>query len=277
MITLPMPSAVDDDAYLSELCRNAVWSTHQAPWLAACAAYRQHGGDPWAFGPTTFNPDVSDEQYALYDSRRSGARMQRIRQTPGLLSCPMCGSPTTGGLDHYLPRAVYPEFSIMAANLVPACTHCNSGSKGNTYRGVSPERFIHPYFDALARAPLWQVEIDPPYQAATFRAVPLPGLSDDHATLVVFHLKHILGSQFRLMAERLWATFPQLVRNAIIGPGPVTVADVGDEVSKQLRDTLVSTGLNSWHSAFFRGLQANVPSQGFVATRAQLLAPTPLI
>ncbi|HXL30822.1 MAG TPA: HNH endonuclease [Bradyrhizobium sp.] len=276
MISLPPPSAADDETYLADLCQNAGWSVHQGPWLLAYAAYRQHGGNPWAFNPRAFVPDVGDDQRALYDARRSARRLQRIRQTPGLLCCPMCGSPTTGGLDHYLPRSAYPEFSIMAANLVPACTHCNSGVKGNICRGISPERFIHPYFDAFANMPLWQVAFAPPYLAVTFCAVPAPGLNAEQRSRVAFHLAHVLGSQFLLWAQNQWATFPQLVRNTIGGAGTVTTAHVATEARTRLRDAVATTGMNSWLSAFFRGLQEDMLAHVFIATATQPFMATPI-
>jgi len=39
--------------------------------------------------------------------------------------CPMCAERTASVLDHYLPRAAYPEFSILPINLVPVCWDCN--------------------------------------------------------------------------------------------------------------------------------------------------------
>jgi hypothetical protein len=95
------------------------------------------------------------------------------RRGQQVASYPMCGSSVTGALDHFLPKETFPEFSVMAANLVPACTNCNSSVKGRTYKGESPEEWlIHPYFDMLARSDLWEVRIIQPYPAARFEAVP---------------------------------------------------------------------------------------------------------
>lgn len=276
MISLPPPSAAEDDAYLTDLCQNPIWSACLRSWLLAYAAYRQENGNPWAFKPTTFTPDVSDAQRAPYDTRKGTRRLQRIRQMPGLRSCPMCGSPTTGGLDHYLPRSVYPEFSIMAANLVPACTHCNSGVKGNVYRGISPDRFIHPYFDTFASTPLWEVAFVPPYAAVTFRVIPMPGLNEERRSRVAFHLAHVLGSQFTLWAQNQWATFPQLVRNTVGGIGAVTTGQVEAEVRARLRDAIATTGENSWLSAFFRGLRTDPQAHAFIAAATRPLTATPI-
>lgn len=272
---LPPPSAANDDTYLAALCQNQTWAApHQAEWLAAYVQYRNNGGNPWAVSPVTFTPNVSADQYDLYDKRKGTNRIKNIRQMPGLLCCPMCGSETTGSLDHFLPRITFPEFSIMTANLVPACAHCNSASKGNTFRGTSPESFIHPYFENLAAAPLWQIEISTPFPAATFRPMPVGALSPAETARVAFHLRHVLGTQFNLWASNKWARLPQVIRNAIGGMGGVTTAEVQAEFVNQLAQANASTGINSWLSAFYRGLRNNSAAQTFIASEVSPLTPT---
>ena len=61
--------------------------------------------------------------------------------------CPFCGGigrPKT--LDHYLPKANYPVFSVHPANLVPSCRDCNTG-KGNAIILEAGKQVLHPYFD----------------------------------------------------------------------------------------------------------------------------------
>ncbi|SCA56748.1 Putative phage protein (fragment) [Candidatus Terasakiella magnetica] len=61
--------------------------------------------------------------------------------------CPFCGGighPET--LDHYLAKSNYPQFSVLPANLVPACRDCNTG-KGHIRAQNAEEQVIHPYFD----------------------------------------------------------------------------------------------------------------------------------
>lgn len=61
--------------------------------------------------------------------------------------CPFCGGigqPRT--LDHYLPKANYPVYSVHPANLVPSCRDCNTG-KSNALALVVGEQVLHPYFD----------------------------------------------------------------------------------------------------------------------------------
>lgn len=61
--------------------------------------------------------------------------------------CPFCGDlGHAKTLDHYLPKANFPSFSVHPSNLVPCCRDCNSGK--NASFGVSiNEQTLHPYLD----------------------------------------------------------------------------------------------------------------------------------
>jgi len=276
MIRIQTPAAANDDAYLKKLCDQQPWLPHYALWQAAYSGYRSHKGNPWHIIRTDFIPDVSDQQTALYESRSSSQRIVNIRHMQ-LPSCPMCGSSVTGSVDHYLPKEDFPEFSVMAANLVPACFHCNSGRKRQTFRGVTPnERFLHPYFDTLADRPLWLTRIVPPYGAAQFEAVPIPGLSASNSELVKFHLGHVLGPQFHRSAENLWATYPQYLRDEVGGTSPVSSGRVRKEVLRSLRTSTLTSGQNSWNASFHRGLSKDDEARKFLARAARALKATPL-
>ena len=40
--------------------------------------------------------------------------------------CPYCSQRLIKTLDHYLPKSIYPYFSVTPINLVPACRDCNT-------------------------------------------------------------------------------------------------------------------------------------------------------
>jgi hypothetical protein len=62
--------------------------------------------------------------------------------------CPFCGDiGYTRNLDHFLPKAHFPEFSVMPLNLVPSCRDCNMGEKGQKYAQSEEDQTIHPYLD----------------------------------------------------------------------------------------------------------------------------------
>ncbi|WP_145397483.1 HNH endonuclease [Paracoccus sulfuroxidans] len=68
--------------------------------------------------------------------------------------CPYCGGcgelveeEGIGTIDHFLPKARFPIFSIVPANLVPACGTCNTGM-GSRFPTAPELQPLHPYFDA---------------------------------------------------------------------------------------------------------------------------------
>ncbi|MDT0178180.1 hypothetical protein Q9R34_19335 [Enterobacter sp. BRE11] len=60
--------------------------------------------------------------------------------------CALCGIIKATSLDHYLPKARYPIFSINPKNLVPACTPCNT-IKGDPIYHSESDLHLYPYND----------------------------------------------------------------------------------------------------------------------------------
>lgn len=62
--------------------------------------------------------------------------------------CPFCGGiGRPRNLDHYLPKAHFPQFSIVPVNLVPSCRDCNMDGKGDRFAVTEAEQVIQPYLD----------------------------------------------------------------------------------------------------------------------------------
>ena len=74
---------------------------------------------------------------AIYDSLLSQSHLGK---------CPFCGFGQASTLDHYLPKAKYPQFSVLPFNLVPSCKDCNTG-KSTAIATTAEGQSLHPYFD----------------------------------------------------------------------------------------------------------------------------------
>lgn len=62
--------------------------------------------------------------------------------------CPFCGISSVRTLEHHLPKAQYPDFSITPYNLIPCCRDCNTEKRDGLI--ASPEeQKLHPYFDTV--------------------------------------------------------------------------------------------------------------------------------
>ncbi len=277
MIVLTFPQ-VKDAASLRRILQEPYWSPHSAKWSNAYENYAKVGGDPWRLAPAGFNKEESEKQHDLFKNRsRRGGPLGRIRSMAGLKCCPMCGSPMTGTLDHYLPKEEYPEFSIYSRNLVPACSACNSGSKRQTYKGAAtPERFLHPYFDALASKPIWKVSVRPPFTAPGFVAEALSSLNSTERQQVEFHLKHILGEQFQLLVERNFAELPQRLRDVTEGEAILDFAGAEMGLRRLLRDEITTGSVNCWAAALFRGVLEDARLIVHLMDKANALQVTPI-
>lgn len=87
---------------------------------------------------TYFVPESKPETRTIYDAILNVAKED----------CPFCGGlGTPKNLDHFLPKAKFPQFSVFPSNLVPVCLDCNLDSKKTSYASTAEEQTLHPYFD----------------------------------------------------------------------------------------------------------------------------------
>jgi hypothetical protein len=103
------------------------------------------GNDEIALGSVT-KKELKD----VYSSHMVGGGKPAREFYDKLLSqarlCPFCGFTEADTLDHYLPKAKYPQLSVLPINLVPSCTKCNKG-KHAAIAITAEEQSLHPYFD----------------------------------------------------------------------------------------------------------------------------------
>ncbi|ECW7706684.1 HNH endonuclease, partial [Salmonella enterica] len=149
-------------------------------WVAHVENYLEHHGDPRLIAPLDLSLYISEESVQKEEEKTTDANshisaQERLKQkrkqtlinlyspaegkTPydildtlrrehGLLFCPCCGEPgkpTT--LDHYLPKAIYPELAIIIANLTPMCNECQQNKSSDYFDKDGNKIYIHPYFD----------------------------------------------------------------------------------------------------------------------------------
>jgi hypothetical protein len=159
-------------------------------------------------------------------------------------------------LDHALPLKDFPEFSILRENLVPACSMCNSDEKRGIYRGPTRrERFIHPYYDRWASKALWRIQFDPDLDVLQFEPVPLPTLRPFERLVVGFHVKTLLGKEWRDAVRREWGPLPASLRRRL-GAAPTEDAIRG-ELENRLLDAVDYYDVNCWDAGFLRGVLAD--------------------
>ncbi len=84
--------------------------------------------------------------YHMVD-RQPGRGLYDVILVAAKEKCPFCGGiGRPKSLDHYLPKANYPQYAVLPQNLVPCCRDCNT-EKSNALATAVDEQAIHPYFD----------------------------------------------------------------------------------------------------------------------------------
>lgn len=88
------------------------------------------------------------DQYFVPKSKPAREKVYDVIKNSAMEKCTYCGGigvPRT--LDHYLPKAKYPAFSVLPSNLIPACRDCNSEFKSDAVLASAVDQVIQPYFD----------------------------------------------------------------------------------------------------------------------------------
>lgn len=113
--------------------------------------------------------------------------------------CPMCGFGEASTLEHYLPRSGYPEFSVFALNLIPACARCNL-LKGGAIGTTPATQYLHAFFHQLPRFALLvcSVDIQAGAMAVRYRLKASRPIARALLARAIYHFEELeLGDRFR--------------------------------------------------------------------------------
>ncbi|MFG1768320.1 HNH endonuclease [Nocardia salmonicida] len=101
------------------------------------------------------NYALLDKGRPLEDLRNSIFRAALSRNS----RCPLCERAQVCALDHFLPKSEFPEYSILADNLIPVCERCNR-LKGDECDRTDGLLMFHAYFDEFPDIELLLADID---------------------------------------------------------------------------------------------------------------------
>lgn len=166
-------------------------------------------------------------------------------------ACPYCGAVgMPDALDHFLPKEKYPEYSVVRANLVPICSHCNN-AKGQTVRDNLNRRvFRHPYYDRdltrrLVEAKITWVDGKPYFSLRARMKLPDALRSDIH--------RHIsassLAERFATVGRQQFKMWMDIQQSG--NPYTRAVLLYGLEQEIRRRDGI---GPNNWESVVLRAI-----------------------
>jgi hypothetical protein len=170
--------------------------------------------------------------------------------------CPLCGGVGhVRTLDHYLPKANFPVYSVLPANLVPCCRDCNS-EKLNAFAATRGLQTLHPYFDhdrffnerwVDARV----VQNDPPVVEFSV-AAPVGWDADDRLRVQSHFDEYGLANKFSTEAAADLPETIQTRRTTMSASSPAEFSNYLNEKSQTL-----ALPVNNWRRVMFAALAAD--------------------
>lgn len=132
---------------------------------AACATYDAAIPDVHGLQAIKVTKDQRDALIDGYDGRTVAMKRRLAKMIASLPAadadlCPYCSLDTNPDLDHFLPKAHFPEFSLYARNLVPICTPCNR-KKLNVFKTKvgGHRQFLHPSIEPSNNALVLEADL----------------------------------------------------------------------------------------------------------------------
>ena len=219
--------------------------------------YVARSADSSKLRPLRTDNITSEALKSNYPLLRRGAIYGELLQGTGG-RCPMCGFGEASTLDHYLPLSKYPEFSVFAMNLIPACARCNQ-LKGDSVGKTPAEQFLHAFFHRIPPIALLtcRVVVQPTTVLAKYRVRQSSSRVDVDSLARMFHQFGGLHLADRFEREALnelgdrRAAFEELA-----APGANYNA-LRDRLRVEARAFRTTLGPNHWKTALYLALRQN--------------------
>lgn len=168
--------------------------------------------------------------------------------------CPYCSLDQNPDLDHFLPKARFPEFSLHARNLIPICTPCNR-KKLNAVKTQNGDRvLLNPAFEPTIDLPILAATVAYPggQVAANYFLNDQGQLPPEERAVAQRHFDRLgLAGRYRARAHGYLASLK------------AGLAGTSDNVKTQtlnakLQGAAFGKAINDWEPALMRAIGADV-------------------
>jgi len=269
MRSLPVPNL--HVRAVVEACAESVQDqTIKGNLAAVCAALEGYEAEYLGRGPMmtlfeigktnvvggVFDKDAMKKLYrdTFVKSVRTRAMYDRIKSAPQHSICPLCSQRTVSTLDHYLAQANHSAFTLVPANLVPACAECNK-DKLDREADAAGDQSFHPYFENCDDFRWLRATVEHGAPACVSFSVEVsPAWSPDKAGRVRVHFKTLkLGSLYASHAAVEITNIRLMLRRLL-------AAGSSNDVAELLADQALSSREahpNSWRTATYDALASS--------------------
>jgi hypothetical protein len=170
--------------------------------------------------------------------------------------CALCDQGPASTLDHYLPKARYPEFAILPLNLIPCCYDCNKGKRDQILKDDSAI-YLHAYLDVLPRDTQFlfaSIEGTWAEHRIRYWVDPPPVLDRGLRDRIRTHFESLeLGEYYRREAVGEVSEKRQIFED--YAEGGRTKEWMQAELGKQAASIAVARGRNNWRCAIVEAIK----------------------
>lgn len=261
MRKLAVPTT-DDEAVLDQLLRSrgkkvGLIRQHRNEMAGQYGAYVAACGDPWLLGGLApiGSAAEKDAMVDLYKSKTPALGFIAEMRDGTRGACPMCGSDSTGTLDHYLPKATYAQFSFFSRNLIPCCARCNSMRQDTVQGAAVGERAAHPYFDGFLDQRVMTVTFQPPWTIPRVDLVPFNVQGQEQVT-VQWHIDNVVKpAGFVREIITWWSNLYREPKSVLRDATDINTARENVRMEQRFVEVMAGSR-NGWKSTFLHGLAA---------------------
>ena len=248
-----VPSFADLVAGSTEVRRRAL-EPLRSSISAACAEYDATSPDVHGIRPIKLTEAERTALIGGYDNRTVAIKRLLAEMVASLSPadadlCPYCSLDTNPDLDHFLPKSVFPEFSLHARNLIPICTPCNR-KKQNAFKANGGRIFLHPSAEPSGNAKVIEAVL-------TFKAsaVKVNYQIDDGGKLSSAELERVKQHYVRLGLSARYSrrahSHLASMKASVIGKDRSVVFRI---LQEKINTASVGEPINGWRPALYRAI-----------------------
>ncbi len=182
-------------------------------------------------------------------------------------SCPYCQiNNELNKRDHYLPKALFAEFSILSLNLIPTCDICNEIKSYNVFNQTE-RRIIHPYYDQINNHRFLCADI------SIYNDTPVVNYRVENIESIDPYLFEVIKKHFEVLNlqkrygkishKELHRTIRCFGRNAPCRKCPIEITRYFNGEADNSKENY---GVNHWNTALLHGMAACDDIIGFLET-----------
>ncbi|MED3876476.1 HNH endonuclease [Lysinibacillus capsici] len=165
--------------------------------------------------------------------------------------CPYCGLNSNGTFDHYIPKEDFPDYSVLALNLIPCCEKCNS-IKGKRWKKNDHLLFINYYFSIIPDQRYLYVDIEynisTQVPTITFKLENNNDIDEEVFTVIKTHYQKLnLCSRYEEHANNVVSELYDRIKLAY--EEGEDIVSQKQEITRQLRIKKDRKGINDWEVA----------------------------